>query len=216
MLKLQDILQDGKSGTSEPLAGSENEGYVASFIGFSPTVNTEVVVLVTIYNPKAGSYQGGQVAGPVVSQILKEVLPYLGISSEESVSSNTISKSALVPDVRGKTIKEAKEILKNAGFSSEILGNEDEAVTVITDQVPKPGITIISNSKIFLYTTLNNAKTLVTVPNLKGMSAAQAINSLSASNLNLIITGSGIVITQDVASRHSNRKRQCNNSNSSI
>ena len=40
----------GKTGTSEPLSGNEDEGYVASFIAMSPTVNTQVVVLVTLYN----------------------------------------------------------------------------------------------------------------------------------------------------------------------
>ena len=60
----------GKTGTSEPLSGSEDEGYVASFIAVSPTVNTQVVVLVTIYDPKGESHQGSQVAGPVVKQIL--------------------------------------------------------------------------------------------------------------------------------------------------
>lgn len=197
----------GKSGTSEPIVGSENEGYVASFIGFSPTVNTEVVVLVTIYNPKAGSYQGGQVAGPVVSQILREILPYLGVVSENSTSSQTnVSKSAFVPDVRGKTIQEAKNILKIADFSSELIENENENITIITDQVPKPGTNIISNSTVFLYTSLNNNKVFTTVPNLKDMSSAQAINSISASNLNLIINGSGIVITQDIASGSSVEK----------
>ena len=51
----------GKTGTSEPLSGDEDEGYVASFIAMSPTVNTQVVILVTIYDPKGFSHQGSQV-----------------------------------------------------------------------------------------------------------------------------------------------------------
>ena len=81
----------GKTGTSEPLSGSEDEGYVASFIAMSPTINTQVVILVTIYNPKGTSHQGSQVAGPVVKQILSEVLPYLGVISENTGSSLTNS-----------------------------------------------------------------------------------------------------------------------------
>lgn len=207
----------GKSGTSEPLSNDTDAGYVASFIGFSPTVNTQVVILVTIYNPKAGLYQGGQVAGPVVSQILGEVLPYLGISSEStnSNSSNT-NKSVLVPDVRNKTIKEAKSILKSAGFTLELLSNEDENSTLITDQVPKPGVSLSTNSKIFLYTAINNERVSVSVPNLKGMSSQQAKNSLSASNLNIVINGSGIVISQDIASRSYGGKRNSYNCNFTV
>ncbi len=69
----------GKSGTSEPNAADKNAGYTTSFVAISPIENTKVVVLVTLYDPKGKSHQGGQTAAPVVSNILKEVLPYLGI-----------------------------------------------------------------------------------------------------------------------------------------
>lgn len=69
----------GKSGTSEPNAADKNAGYTTSFVAISPIENTQVVVLVTLYDPQGKSHQGGQTAAPVVSNILKEVLPYLGI-----------------------------------------------------------------------------------------------------------------------------------------
>lgn len=69
----------GKSGTSEPLSGNPNAGYVTSFVGISPIENTQVVVLVTLYDPQGDSHQGGQTAAPVVSNVLSEVLPYLNI-----------------------------------------------------------------------------------------------------------------------------------------
>ena len=69
----------GKSGTSEPTSGNENAGYVTSFAAISPIENTQVVVLVTLYDPQGKSHQGGETAAPVVSNILSEVLPYLGI-----------------------------------------------------------------------------------------------------------------------------------------
>lgn len=69
----------GKSGTSEPTAGNENAGYVTSFAAISPIENTQIVALVTLYDPQGRSHQGGETAAPVVSNILKEVLPYLGI-----------------------------------------------------------------------------------------------------------------------------------------
>lgn len=192
----------GKSGTSEPLSGNKEEGYVASFIGLSPTVNTEVVVLVTIYDPKGASHQGGQVAGPVVKQILSEILPYLGVASDNTSSSDTTTssaKSVIVPDVRNKTIEEAKSLLKNSGFNVKVTGNEDEATTLIVDQVPKPGVKLLEDSNIYLYTANNNVRSTTTVPNLKGMSSAQVLNSIQASNLNVILDGSGIVVSQDIA-----------------
>ena len=57
----------------------------------------------------------------------------------------------------------------------------------------------ISNFAAELYTEKNNEKSMSSVPNFKGMTAAQAINSADATNLNLVINGSGIVTGQDVA-----------------
>lgn len=193
----------GKTGTSEPLYGSEDEGYVASFIAMSPTVNTQVVVLVTIYDPKGDSHQGSQVAGPVVKQILSEVLPYIGVVSGNTSASNgsTSNKTNLLPDVRNKTIEEAKSLLKDSGFKVKITGNEDETTTLIVDQVPKPGVTLLQDSIIYLYTSNNNVRQPAKVPDLRGMGASQVINSIQASNLNVIFDGSGTVVSQDIASR---------------
>ena len=69
----------GKSGTSEPTAGNQNAGYVTSFAAITPIEKTEVVILVTLYDPQGRSHQGGETSAPVVSKILSEVLPYLGI-----------------------------------------------------------------------------------------------------------------------------------------
>lgn len=69
----------GKSGTSEPIAGNEEAGYTSSFAAITPIENTQVVILVTLYDPQGGSHQGGQTAAPVVSNILSKILPYLGL-----------------------------------------------------------------------------------------------------------------------------------------
>ena len=195
----------GKTGTSEPLSGNEDEGYVASFIAMSPTVNTQVVVLVTIYDPKGYSHQGSQVAGPVIKQILSEVLPYIGVASNNSSNTNSATnastKTSILPDVRNKTISEARTLLKDSGFTVKITGDEDENSTLIVDQVPKPGVTLLEDSTIYLYTSNNNVRNTTTVPNLKGMSSAQVINSIRASNLNVILDGSGTVVSQNVTAR---------------
>ena len=190
----------GKTGTSEPISGNEDEGYVASFIAMSPTVNTQVVVLVTIYNPRGFSHQGSQVAGPVVKQILSEVLPYIGVASNSSDNSTSTSiKTAVLPNVTNKTISEARTILKNAGFNIKVSGNEDENSTLVIDQVPKAGVSLLENSTIYLYTSNNNVRSTTKVPSFKGMGASQVINSSQASNLNVVLDGTGTVVSQGVA-----------------
>ena len=190
----------GKTGTSEPSPGKADEGYVASMVAISPTVNTQIVILVTLYQPTGtNGHQGGAVAGPVVGQILSEVLPYLEIPSNADVNSSTNDSSAIVvPDVRNKTISEAKNKLKSAGFRVSVSSN-DSTDELIVDQVPKPGISLKSNSIIYLYTNNNSTRITTTVPNLKGKTAAEATNMLKAKNLNIVTTGSGVVVSQDIA-----------------
>jgi stage V sporulation protein D (sporulation-specific penicillin-binding protein) len=72
----------GKTGTSEPPAEDTDFGYVASFVAVAPAENPEIVILVALYDPQVKNYHGGTVAGPVVSNILSEVLPYLGITAD--------------------------------------------------------------------------------------------------------------------------------------
>ena len=74
----------GKSGTSEPIVGDTTSGYTTSFAAISPIENTQVVILVTLYDPTGKSHQGGQTAAPVVSSILSEVLPYMGIEPDQN------------------------------------------------------------------------------------------------------------------------------------
>lgn len=188
----------GKTGTSEPDSTNKDAMYVASFVGISPTENPEVVVLVTLYDPKgANGHQGGTIAAPVVSQILSEVLPYLGIPSDDLSSSegNNVVTTITLQDVRNKTIAEAKKIIEDAGFTCKIVGSDPSLI--VTDQVPKPGTALISGSTINLYSEGNEARISQEVPNLKGMSYAQARNALKAKNLNIHVTGTGTVLSQD-------------------
>ena len=65
----------GKTATSQTLPRGSGR-YIASFIGFAPADNPQVLALAIIHNPK-GVYYGGQVAAPVVRQLFENILPYL-------------------------------------------------------------------------------------------------------------------------------------------
>lgn len=67
----------GKTATSQTLPRSANR-YIASFLGFAPADNPQVLVLVIINNPQ-GIYYGGTIAAPVAQEIFQNILPYLGI-----------------------------------------------------------------------------------------------------------------------------------------
>ena len=196
----------GKSGTSEPPVGKEEEGYVASFIGISPTENTEVVCFLALYGlTEEQEHQGGTVCGPVVGEILSEVLPYLGVASTNSASSDnteaTVSEStgAYVSSVTGQTVASARTKLESNGFNVVVPDGIDESTTLVTDQMPKPGNYLENGSKIYLYTSENDVRTSVTVPDVKGLSIQEATSKLQDTNLNVIVEGTtGVVVSQSV------------------
>ncbi len=189
----------GKSGTSEPTESNADEGYVSSFVAISPVEDTQVVILLTLYDPQNEEYgyQGGSVAAPVVSQMLSEILPYLGVASDSTEDDNDSEDLITVPDVRNKTVTEANKILTEAGFECEIVCSGDENSTLVADQNPKPGSQLSEDSIIMLYGENDTATTSVSVPDLSGMTVAEATSALHAKNLNISVTGSGTVTTQD-------------------
>ena len=184
----------GKTGTSEPRAGREDiDGYVATYVAISPVEDTQVVLLLNLYKPPKSNHQGGTLAGPVVSQMLTEILPYLGIPSD--ADSTEDDDLITVPEIRNKTITEAEKILKDKGFTTKISTSNDKNSTLVVDQVPKPGVALSSGSIIMLYD--QDTRTSTTVPDLTGKSKYQATTELKNANLNINVEGSGTVVSQD-------------------
>ena len=183
----------GKTGTSEPDPNHPENGYVASFVAIAPVDNTELVALVTLYNPQGSNYYGGSIAAPVVSQILSEILPYLDIPSNESNSENT-EQTISVPDVTNKTVAEAQKKLSEVGLEYSTSASADD---IVKEQVPPKGTSLTSGGIIKLYAEGNDDRVSQSVPDLKGVTYEQAKIMLKAKNLNIASTGSGIVIAQD-------------------
>ena len=80
----------GKTATSQTLPRSAHK-YIASFIGFAPADNPQIIGMVIIHDPQ-GVYYGGTIAAPVLRDIYDNVLPYMGI--EKEIVSEDIGDSA--------------------------------------------------------------------------------------------------------------------------
>lgn len=65
----------GKTATSQTLPRGTGR-YIASFLGFAPADDPQVMALCIIDTPQ-GQYYGGQIAAPVVRQLFENILPYL-------------------------------------------------------------------------------------------------------------------------------------------
>ncbi|MGH2954616.1 MAG: peptidoglycan D,D-transpeptidase FtsI family protein [Solirubrobacterales bacterium] len=74
----------GKTGTAQKVVDgtySETE-FVASFVGFAPAEDPQLLVTIVVDNPK-GDYYGATVAAPGFGEIAKFALPYLGIPPDQ-------------------------------------------------------------------------------------------------------------------------------------
>lgn len=136
----------GKTATSEKLPRRSGK-YIASFMSFAPAENPQVMALVLIDEPQ-GVYYGGTVAGPVMQELLRNILPYLGIEPQYSEKETVEASKAVttVPDLAGMTLGEAKNALFQAGLSAQ---TETEGET-ITRQTPPAGELVNKGTKVIL------------------------------------------------------------------
>ncbi len=174
----------GKTGTSEKGDRSENKR-IASFIGFAPANDPQLICLIMLDEPQINQKYGGMLAAPLVGSVIAETMDYLGI--DRQYTENEIPDVPVeIPDVRTTSVSEAKKTLNGINLNVRVVGDGD----TVSEQLPKPGIMLNENSMVILYTEDAEVSD-VTVPNVSGMSVSEAKETLMAYNLNFEIAGAG-------------------------
>lgn len=174
-----------KTGTSVKTNLRSETGetkYIASCVAFAPADNPKIAVMVLIDEP-VGTYYGGTIAAPVVSRVLSEVLPYLGVELSYSEEDEHFAAYP-VGSYMGFSVEDAKTKVKDDGYNYKVIG---EGATVLR-QVPKSGEGLAHGSTVVLYTDTVTSG-LVTVPSVVGMTANQANKALTDAGLNIGISG---------------------------
>jgi len=141
----------GKTSTSQKLPRGSGR-YISAFLTFAPADDPQIMALVLIDEPK-GAYYGGQVAGPVMKELLASVLPYLGIQpvfSEEELAQDGVGQ-VRIPNVVGQSMTAAKNTLDTLGLDTEILGAGDEVI----GQFPIAGELVNQGTRVILYAAAN-------------------------------------------------------------
>ncbi|MFH0844054.1 MAG: penicillin-binding protein [Pseudomonadota bacterium] len=158
----------GKTGTSQKIdpqtKGYSDKNYIALFLGFTPADDPKLLILISIDEPSGIPY-GGLVAAPVFSEIGTWSLNHLHIkpqvrvtarleependpvmNAEQNGGSNTILENlGLLPDFKGKTMREVLKSVKALGLQVTL-----EGTGLAFKQIPEPGvpIEIITNLKV--------------------------------------------------------------------
>lgn len=175
----------GKTGTSEK--GNREEGKrIASFIGFAPANDPQVVCLIMLDEPQVDNKYGGTIAAPLAGEVIEDVLNYLGIEKQYTESEMPDVKVE-VPDVRGVGENDARTAVADKNLYVKVVGDGETVV----DQLPKPGVMLNENSTVILYTEKQEKTDMVSVPNLDGMSVNDAKYTLELRGLNFEIVGAG-------------------------
>lgn len=193
--RIEGIKVAGKTGTAQIYRDGviSRDAHIGSFIGFAPSDAPRIAVLVVVHEASLRPDYGSVTAAPYARQIIQETLAYMGIYPEGSAGTQS-ADMAEVPDVSGMQASQAARALREAGFE----GIMDGTGSVVVDQLPKPGAQALRGSQVIIY--LENAAgqdaTDVEVPDVMGMSIAEAARLISACALKIELDGSGIACAQ--------------------
>ncbi len=174
----------GKTGTADK---GQSGDVVVSFLCFAPADDPQIMMLITMDTPSrsTGTYvSGGNMVAPYSSAIMSEILPYLGIEPSYSAE-ELMGVDTTVPNVIGMTVQEAKDRMKERGFTCKIEGDGEK----ITDQTPVGGAIIPGKSTVVLYAGAEKPDKMCTVPSLVGRTASEA--NTAATNAGLLIRFTG-------------------------
>lgn len=175
----------GKTGTSEK--GRNNDKRIASFVGFAPADDPQIICLVMLDEPQVANKYGGTIAAPLVGSIIEETLEYMGVERQYT-EEEARSISVTVPDLRELSVTVAKESIDSKRLNIKVMGNGD----TVLDQLPKPGMNIGENSTIIVYTEARDENKKVTVPDVTGLTVSQAKKRLEDAGLNFEVAGAGL------------------------
>ena len=165
----------GKTGTAQkalPRGGYSMEDHVASFVGIVPSRRPAFVLLVSLDTPRGQFNQGGDVAAPLFARIAEPALRHLGVPPEDPervlrlpprqpdgrlqaswpaapalppLAVRAPGEAALMPDLRGRSAREAAVWAARSGLVVELQGSGD-----VLEQRPAPGAPLEDGSSCVL------------------------------------------------------------------
>lgn len=225
LAQLDGIKVAGKTGTAQQLVNGEysKQAYTASFAGFFPADNPQIVMIVMLDRPQTDIY-GGKTAAPIFGAIARRMITSPSLSASfpalaVKAPTEKFSDTVIVPDVRGISYTKAQELLHQQGLRS----NGTLSDGMVSSQIPKQGSKIIRGSEVKLTlqakpsepqnteqvplkrTSRNSKQATSALPkkqgkvaDVRGMSIRRAMALLHSQNIPVKIKGSGKVVKQYV------------------
>ena len=187
----------GKTGTAQTVdtvnGGYSSDKYIASVLSLYPVDDPQVTIYIKVVEPSAGQYYGGPVTTPILKSLYTELFTYM--DSQVYKEKYTEKVKVVVPELRGKSIDEAKKILEELNLNIII----DSTGSKVTNMEPYPGALVEEGSNISVNIVDDKIDSnKIIMPNLKGKTLEEATNILNSLNISFRSNGVGIVDGQDV------------------
>ena len=139
----------GKTGTAQKVGdnGAYMDGnYVLSFIGFMPANDPKYVIYIALDHPQGVTQYGGVASAPIAKKVLEDIISIYDVEENTEGIPKVYKWDDVVyitiPDLIGKTKKEAKSLLN--GLNVEFVGDGDKVV----DTSPSYNARVKQNSTI--------------------------------------------------------------------
>ena len=174
-----------KTGTSQKFDILDENGNsylrIGSTVAYSVNGDSGISMIIVVDEPTSNVKYGSVVAAPYISMLMEKLLPYFEYKSSAEEINYTVENYV------GMNVNSAKERLSTAKIEYEIVGNG----STVIGQTPSGGDVITTAlSKVILYTSGSENES-VCVPNLIGMSLADAIREAINAGLNIRLAGAG-------------------------
>lgn len=186
----------GKTGTAQVYVDGvvSSSTHIGSFIGFAPIDDPQVAVMVIVDEADVASDFGSVTAAPFARDILEKTLSYLGCPRESGQAEEIQTVQA--PDVTGKTVSEAIGLLKKEKLKYLLSGTGGSVIR----QLPAAGAQVEEGSIVMLYAegvAETGGGATVEVPDMTGLSVAEAGRLAASCGLAFEMEGSGVAVYQN-------------------
>ena len=191
----------GKTSTSTIETGEYAGLHVLSFGCYAPSDDPQIVVLVVVNKP-ADKLVGSSCATRTAAKIISKTLDYMGVPRVYADDDYTkLTTLYTIPDISGKTYKEARALLYTDAGGFTVVAGEDNMTddTIVASSFPAAGEQIYKNGCVVLYSAADAQKKQVVIPDFTGKDIAECIREASISGVNFIIDSAdpkGYVISQ--------------------
>ena len=188
----------GKTGTAEKPdtvnGGYAKDKYIASVLAMYPANDPQVTVYIKVDEPSPDKYYGGEVTNPITKEFIKSIDAY--IKSPIYMESTKKDNEVIVPDIRGKSVKEAEKILKDNKLQGDVEGKGG----IVVKMNPLPGSSVKENSKVSIYYgDKDDIEDKVIMPDLTGYTP-EKIDEVLTNRIGITYSasGTGKVIKQSI------------------